>query len=70
MSPTGIRRTVALLLILSPWIFIPGIFKDIFFIVVGILLFVSTFDIRKKQQHSPTHQETESIPQVHLVQSA
>lgn len=62
MSPTGIKRAVALLLVISPWIFIPGIIKDIFFIILGILLFISTFDIRKKVVHHPTHQETESNP--------
>jgi hypothetical protein len=70
MSPTGIRRTVALLLILSPWIFIPGIIKDIFFIVVGVLLFISTFDLRRKQTNNPTHQETDSTPLPHVEQSA
>lgn len=70
MSPTGIRRTVALLLILSPWVFIPGIIKDIFFIVVGGLLFISTFDLRRKQVASPTHQETDSMPLSHVAQSA
>ena len=67
MSPTGIKRTVALLLILSPWIFLPGIIKDVFFILMGVFLFISTFDLRKKAVHHPTHQETESTP---VMQSA
>jgi hypothetical protein len=66
MSPTGIKRAVALLLVLSPWIFIPGLFKDVMFIIAGALLFISTFDLRKKAVHHPTHQETESTP-VHQV---
>jgi hypothetical protein len=71
MTPTGIRRTVALLLVLSPWIFIPGVFKDIIFIGIGILLFISTFDLRKKSNnHSPTHQETESMPIAKVSQVA
>lgn len=62
MSPLGIKRLVAALLILSPWIFIPGLFKDALFIVLGILLFISTLDLRRKAPRSPDHQETESVP--------
>lgn len=68
MSPLGIKRSVAALLILSPWIFIPGVFKEIIFIVAGILLFISTLDLRKKVIHSDQHQETESRPMTpHIV---
>jgi hypothetical protein len=62
MSPLGIKRTVAVLLLCSPWIFIPGILKDIVFIFAGILLFISTFDLRKRQVVNPEHQETDSNP--------
>ena len=62
MSPLGIKRSVAVLLLLSPWIFIPSVFKDVVFIVAGILLFISTLDLRKKVVHSEHHQETESRP--------
>jgi len=62
MSPLGIKRFVAVLLVLSPWIFIPGVFKDVVFVVAGILLFVSTLDLRKKIIHNGQHQETESKP--------
>lgn len=62
MSPLGIKRAVAVLLIISPWIFIPGIFKDIIFIIAGILLFISTLDLRKKSVHFVDNQETESTP--------
>jgi hypothetical protein len=70
MSPLGIKRTVAVLLVLSPWIFIPGIFKDIIFIIAGVLLFISTLDLRKKVIHNPEHQETESKPVTHTVVNA
>ncbi len=62
MSPLGIKRFVAVLLVLSPWIFIPGLFKDALFIVLGVLLFVSTLDLRRKTPRHPDHQETESAP--------
>lgn len=70
MSPLGIKRTIAVLLILSPWIFIPGIFKDVVFILAGILLYISTLDLRKKVIHNPDHQETESKPVSHHVVNA
>jgi hypothetical protein len=50
MSPIGIQRTVAVLILISPWVFIPGIFKDVVFIVAGVLLFVSTLDLRKRSR--------------------
>jgi len=50
MSPVGIQRTVAVLILISPWVFIPGVFKDVVFIVAGILLFVSTLDLRKRSR--------------------
>lgn len=69
MSPLGIKRTVALLLVLSPWIFIPGLIKDVVFIFAGILLYISTLDLRKKVVHEPHHQETESKPVTQVVNS-
>jgi hypothetical protein len=62
MSPLGIKRTVAVLLVLSPWIMVPSLFKDVFFMVAGVFLYISTLDLRKKVVHSPDHQETESNP--------
>lgn len=68
MSPLGIKRTVAVLLVLSPWIFIPGLFKDIIFIIAGIFLYISTLDLRKKVIHNDHNQETESKPMTpHIV---
>lgn len=70
MSPLGIKRFVAVLLVVSPWIFIPGLFKDIVFIAAGVLLFISTLDLRKKVVHSDHHQETESKPVIHHTVNA
>ncbi len=68
MSPLGIKRTVAVILVLSPWIFIPGLFKDVVFIIAGILLFISTLDLSKKIVHrGADHQETESIPTREII---
>ena len=70
MSPLGIKRTVAFLLVLSPWIFIPGVFKDVIFIFAGVLLFISTLDLRKKIIHTEQHQETESKPALSQIVNA
>jgi hypothetical protein len=66
MSPLGIQRTVSILLLLSPWFFIPSVFKDVVFLLAGALLFISTLDLRKKVIHSDHHQETESKPTMPL----
>ncbi len=57
MSPLGIQRLIALILFLSPWIFIPGAFKNVIFIIAGILLFISTLDLRKRSRPHDTHEE-------------
>ncbi len=62
MSPLGIKRLVAIILILSPWIFVPGLIKDVVFIFCGIFLFISTLDLRKKVVSNPDIQENESRP--------
>ena len=59
MSPLGIQRTIAVIIFLSAWIYIPAVFKDVLFIVAGILLYISTLDIRRK--NTVSHEEkTES----------
>lgn len=62
MSPLGLKRFVSVILVLSPWIFIPGLFKDTVFIILGVLLFISTLDLRRRAPRHPDHQETESVP--------
>lgn len=57
MSPLGIQRTVAILAIISPFIFIPGVFKDTVFIIMGVLLFVSTLDLKRRQPKIENHGE-------------
>lgn len=70
MSPVGIQRTVAFIIILSPWIFIPGLFKDVIFVVSGILLFISSLDLRKKSHIHHEHHENESIPVTEKINNA
>lgn len=50
MTPTGIQRTIAFFMLISPWIYIPSVFKEVFFIACAIFLFVSTLDLKKKQR--------------------
>lgn len=72
MSPLGIKRTVAVLLVLSPWIFIPGIFKDVVFIIAGVFLFISTLDLRKKtiNHHHRDGEDIESMPKENTIVNA
>ena len=43
-----ITRILAIIMILSPWIFVPMIYKDIIFATAGLTLLLSTIDIKKK----------------------
>lgn len=47
---TGPVRFVALMLILSPWIYVPTAFKEVLFIVLGIALLLVSIDLRKKRR--------------------
>ncbi len=48
MSPIGIQRTIAFVIFISPWVYVPSVFKDIIFIIMGVMLFVSTLANRRK----------------------
>lgn len=50
MSPLGIQRTVAVIVFFSPFIFVPGVFKDVVFLLSGVFLFISTLDLKKKHK--------------------
>lgn len=50
MTPLGIQRTVAVLLILFPWLYVPTAFKEVAIVIAGILLYISTLDMRKKHK--------------------
>ena len=41
-------RIGAAMLIISPWIYIPSVYKDILFFIIGIILIATTIDIKKK----------------------
>lgn len=62
MSPRGIQRTIAVIIFFSPWIFIPGLIKDVIFIAAGVFLFVSTLDLRKRQYIADKHEEQSASP--------
>jgi hypothetical protein len=52
MSATRTQRIIAVILLISPWIYIPTIFKEIIFILLAGLLYLSTIEIRKKHKDS------------------
>lgn len=54
------QRFIALVMVLSPWIYIPTAFKEVIFIALGITLFVVTLDLKKKKQ---TMRDVPFIPQ-------
>jgi len=44
------QRFIALLLLVSPWIYIPTAFKEVLMMLLGVTLFFITIDIRKKKR--------------------
>lgn len=40
----------------------PSVFKDIFFIVVGVFLYISTIDLRKRREQKEKQKEGYSTP--------
>jgi hypothetical protein len=50
MASSRTQRYIAILLLISPWIYVPLVYKEIAFVVLAVLLFLSTIDLRKKKQ--------------------
>lgn len=46
-----IIRIIAIILILSPWIYLPSGIRDILFIVLGVILFSNTIHLKKKMEN-------------------
>ncbi len=53
------QRFIAFLLIISPWLYIPTVFKEVLFIALGVSLFLVTIDLRKKKKEDGF--ETKSV---------
>lgn len=67
MSPTGIQRTIAIVILLSPWVYVPMPLKEVVFIVAGVLLFISTLDVKRqanknKESHNQEPASTGDTP--------
>lgn len=67
MSPTGIQRTIAIVILLSPWVYVPMPLKEVVFIIAGVLLFISTLDVkrqlnRNKENHNQEPVSTSDTP--------
>lgn len=58
---TGPQRFIALLLLLSPWIYVPTAFKEVLMIVLGVSLFLITIDLRKKRREDLYETKTSSF---------
>ena len=50
MSNTRLQRIIAVLLLVSPWIYVPIVFKEVLFIVLAFVLYLSTLDLKKKRE--------------------
>lgn len=56
MSPTGVQRTIAVIIFISPWVYVPMPLKEVVFIVAGVLLFISTLDVKRAPKHKDANQ--------------
>lgn len=45
----NIVRIVAVIILLSPWLYISSIYKDVLFLVLGVVLLLATVDMSKKK---------------------
>jgi hypothetical protein len=50
MSSSRTQRLIAFILLISPWLYIPSVFKELGFIILAVLLYLSTLDLRKKHK--------------------
>ena len=50
MSSTRTQRVIALILLISPWIYLPTVIKEVIFIVLATILYLSTVPLYKKHK--------------------
>ena len=70
MSSTRTQRIIAIILLISPWIYLPTTIKEIIFIALSIILYLSTIPLHKKHRvefdadatTSSTHSHTDIHP--------
>ncbi len=76
MSSTRTQRIIAFILFISPWIYLPTVFKEIIFIALAVILYLSTVPLYKKhkteydvdaQVSTHTHTTTHTHPDITKV---
>jgi predicted cobalt transporter CbtA len=73
MSSTRTQRIIAFILLISPWIYLPTAIKEIIFIALAVILYLSTVPLYKKHKteydaegdHSHAHAHTHT--EIHNV---
>jgi len=61
----GTRRTqriIAFILFISPWMYVPTAFKEVGFIILAALLYLSTVDVRKRREKEMMRDEEVHSP--------
>lgn len=51
MSSTRTQRIIAFILLISPWIYLPNVFKEIIFIALAVILYLSTVSLYRKHKN-------------------
>lgn len=60
MNKTVIR-IFALLVMVSPWVYVSGVFKDVFYILSGLVILAATISIKKKKKNTEESGDKDSV---------
>lgn len=73
MSSTRTQRIIAFIILISPWIYLPTAIKEIIFLALAVILYLSTVPLHKKSKgdfETETHSQsthTHSHPDISRV---
>jgi hypothetical protein len=60
MNKTVIR-IFAFLVFASPWVYVSSVYKDVFYIVTGLVILAATISIKKKKKHGDESGDKDSV---------
>ena len=58
----AIIRIIAIVLILSVWVYVSSTYKDVLYIALGVIMLLATLDISKKKKQTVVEIDTENRP--------
>jgi len=67
MSSTRTQRIIAFILLISPWIYLPTTIKEIIFILLAGILYLSTVPLHRKNKVD--HENEGVVTHPHVVET-